>query len=107
MPLYDFHCRECDHEFEARWQPGSRNPACPVCGRRRVHRLPCAPALRLGSDPAPSRIARRARDYLVDGKVSQAASFLDRAAEHVTDDRVKRIRERVHQARHKTDTRKK
>ncbi|RLB55143.1 MAG: hypothetical protein DRI34_11040 [Deltaproteobacteria bacterium] len=107
MPLYDFHCRNCDHEFEALWQRGQRAPACPECGRRRTRRLPSAPALRLGTDSAPARIARRARDYLVDGKVSQAARFLDRAAEHVKDDRVKRIRDRVHRARQRKGSKKK
>ena len=30
MPLYDFHCRACQHRFEALVRPGG-TPACPAC----------------------------------------------------------------------------
>ncbi|MGE5246621.1 MAG: FmdB family zinc ribbon protein [Betaproteobacteria bacterium] len=32
MPLYDFHCRTCGHDFEALVRPQDENgPACPSC----------------------------------------------------------------------------
>ena len=38
MPLYDFHCRTCGHEFEALVR-GSESPACPSCQSRDLERL--------------------------------------------------------------------
>jgi putative FmdB family regulatory protein len=31
MPIFDFHCRGCGHEFEALVRPAAA-PACPSCG---------------------------------------------------------------------------
>jgi putative FmdB family regulatory protein len=32
MPLYDFHCRACGHDFEALVRPQDQQPtACPSC----------------------------------------------------------------------------
>jgi putative FmdB family regulatory protein len=38
MPLYDFKCRACGHEFEALVRP-SHDPACPSCGSADLERL--------------------------------------------------------------------
>jgi putative FmdB family regulatory protein len=38
MPLYDFHCRACGHEFEALVR-GSESPVCPSCQSRDLERL--------------------------------------------------------------------
>ncbi|HEY6214951.1 MAG TPA: zinc ribbon domain-containing protein [Vicinamibacterales bacterium] len=38
MPLYDFECRACHHEFEALVRAGD-TPACPSCGSRDLRRL--------------------------------------------------------------------
>ena len=39
MPLYDFHCRGCGHEFEALVRAGEEQPACPSCKGRDIERL--------------------------------------------------------------------
>jgi putative FmdB family regulatory protein len=39
MPLYDFRCRGCGHEFEALVRPGDDGAACPACKGRDVERL--------------------------------------------------------------------
>lgn len=33
MPLYEYHCNECDHEFEklVRFSEANLSPTCPVC----------------------------------------------------------------------------
>jgi len=38
MPLYDFHCRRCEHEFEALVRSGDV-PVCPQCGASDLQRL--------------------------------------------------------------------
>jgi len=32
MPLYDYECRKCGHEFEVLVRPGSETPKCTSCG---------------------------------------------------------------------------
>jgi putative FmdB family regulatory protein len=39
MPLYDFRCRACAHEFEALVRAGDEGPACPSCKGRDLERL--------------------------------------------------------------------
>jgi len=39
MPLYDYRCRACAHEFEALVRAGDQDPACRSCNSRDVERL--------------------------------------------------------------------
>ena len=40
MPIYDFHCRGCGHEFEALVRPQDQNAAtCPSCQSVDLERL--------------------------------------------------------------------
>jgi putative FmdB family regulatory protein len=32
MPMYDFHCPSCEHDFEEITPSGGPAPACPECG---------------------------------------------------------------------------
>lgn len=43
MPLFDFHCRECDNRFEALVR-GDSVPQCPRCGGGALDKLVAAPA---------------------------------------------------------------
>lgn len=38
MPLYDFHCHQCQERFEARAAPDEL-PGCPACGSAKTERL--------------------------------------------------------------------
>lgn len=40
MPIYEYECKACQHQFE-KWQRISAKPVskCPGCGRRKVRRL--------------------------------------------------------------------
>ena len=38
MPLYDYHCKKCGHEFEALIRTGD-TPACAECGSADLERL--------------------------------------------------------------------
>lgn len=42
MPLYDFRCGDCDHNFEALQKSGERVP-CEACGSTFTAKMPCAP----------------------------------------------------------------
>jgi putative FmdB family regulatory protein len=40
MPIYDFHCRACGHDFEALVRPQDREPTrCPSCQHVDLERL--------------------------------------------------------------------
>jgi putative FmdB family regulatory protein len=39
MPLYDFRCRGCGHEFETLVRAGDEGLACPSCKGRDIERL--------------------------------------------------------------------
>ena len=40
MPLYDFRCRACGHEFEALVRPQDASaPQCPACQHRELEKL--------------------------------------------------------------------
>lgn len=42
MPLFDFRCRSCAHEFEVLIRPASHGdptPSCPACGGNELERL--------------------------------------------------------------------
>lgn len=43
MPIFDFHCRECNCEFESLVR-GSASPVCPECGSAKVEKLLSLPA---------------------------------------------------------------
>ena len=70
MPLYDFRCAACEHEFEAAAAPGQA-ATCPACGADGAQRLwrPIAPPAKIGlrghaarrseSDRARAREQRR------------------------------------------------
>ena len=44
MPLYDFKCRKCSHEFEALVL--KKTPVCPKCGTEDLERLLSLPVVR-------------------------------------------------------------
>jgi putative FmdB family regulatory protein len=44
MPLYEYRCLACGHQFEALVRPGGDAPACPECSRADLERLLSVPA---------------------------------------------------------------
>jgi putative FmdB family regulatory protein len=97
MPMYDYECPACGSVFEVIVFRGSDPPpSCPRCGRGQTRRLMAAPAVHIKADCATTRIEKRVKDYLTDGKISDATRFADKAASMVKSDRVKRIADKLH-----------
>ncbi|UCH34030.1 MAG: zinc ribbon domain-containing protein [Armatimonadota bacterium] len=59
MPIYEFRCAKCGHEFEALCRIGSngRGVACPQCSGKRLKRLMSAFAARSGGRTAGAATA--------------------------------------------------
>jgi putative FmdB family regulatory protein len=60
MPIYDFSCRGCGHQFEAFVRTGA--PACPECRSEDLERMPSLPSLRSDSTRGQIRRETTARD---------------------------------------------
>lgn len=62
MPVYDFGCRACGAQFEAR-VPYGQTPACPECGSHEGERLvsPFAGPFRVGLRGAAARRSNAVR----------------------------------------------
>jgi len=68
MPLYDFRCRACGHEFEALVRPAAPLPCCPSCQAGDLEKL---------MSPFAVSSAERTRTF-ADAKRKQAASVAHR-----------------------------
>lgn len=55
MPMFDFACTACGHEFED-LVPADALPPCPACGAARTRKKPSGPAVK-GGRPYASRAA--------------------------------------------------
>lgn len=102
MLLFEFQCDGCGLIFEALAESAASSVSCRQCGSTRTRKLVSAPSVHMKDGRAPSqvgRIEKRVKDYLLDGKVSDATRFADKAASMVKSDRVKRIADKLH---HKT-----
>jgi len=96
MPIYEYECAGCGGVFEIILHMGAASPSCPTCGSRECRKVIGAPAIHVKADHATARIEKRVRDYLIDGKVSDAVRFADKAASLVKSDRVKRVADKLH-----------
>jgi putative FmdB family regulatory protein len=97
MPIYEYECADCGGIFEVILHIGGAPPSCPSCGSPKCRRLIGIPAVHVKVDHATARIEKRVKDYLKDGKVSDAVRFADKAASVVKSDRVKRVAEKLHE----------
>jgi putative FmdB family regulatory protein len=96
MPLYEFECSRCGLVFECITDSSRQSVPCEACGSEKTKKLIAAPAIRLKTDQATSRIEKRVKNYLLDGKISEATRFADKAASIVKSDRVKKIADKLH-----------
>jgi putative FmdB family regulatory protein len=97
MPIFDYECAKCGEIFEVVVVGEEEGPLCVRCGSKETRKIMTAPAMHVKEDRATARIGKRVKDYLMDGKVSEAVRFADKAASMVKTDKVKRIAEKLHQ----------
>lgn len=66
MPLYDFRCRACGHEFEALVRPPANDVSCPACGQADVERM--LSAFAVSTDERRSAAAKASREAQIRGR---------------------------------------
>jgi len=59
MPIYEYRCRDCGHEFEYLLR-GSEKPSCPSCGKARLAKKLSVPAAHTAGSSQPPCAARDA-----------------------------------------------
>jgi len=84
MPVYEYRCRQCGHEFDRflrTFEPGEVN--CPLCQSSNVDKLLSSPLIRMGrtSEPAGDYTAKDAEvNYYKDRKdYDRAAKAAEKA----------------------------
>jgi putative FmdB family regulatory protein len=63
MPIYEYRCQKCGHEFEALVRPGKQPPACASCGGTELERVFSLPSVKSDTTRAKSMRAAKARDH--------------------------------------------
>jgi len=94
MPIYEFKCEDCGFIFEVLQKMGEDFPPCPNCGSHNVFKVPSIFGFKDRGAEVSTReraILKRARDYLIDGKVRDAQRFLEKAKQYYATDRIKRL----------------
>ena len=61
MPIYDYTCQACGHQFELLVR-GQRTPACPSCKSKKLERLFPRPSLQTPGTRAKALKAAKKRD---------------------------------------------
>ncbi|MCY3601044.1 MAG: zinc ribbon domain-containing protein [Gemmatimonadetes bacterium] len=61
MPIYEYRCRECSHEFELLVR-GPMTPACAACGSEELDRLISLPRVHSDARKERSLAAAKKRD---------------------------------------------
>jgi len=94
MPIYEFRCENCGEVFEKLQRMDEDYPPCPNCGSFDVMKLPSIFGFQDKIAQKSQReisIFKRARDYLIDGKIGEARRFLEKAKEFHPSERIKKL----------------
>lgn len=62
MPMYDFHCPGCEHDFEEITPIGGPSPACPKCGAA-TERMMSAPVFAANGLKEMSKAGKKQAEY--------------------------------------------
>lgn len=71
MPIYEYRCEKCSHEFELLVRKGTE-PACDKCGSEKIERLLSIPAIKSETTHGLAMRAAKRRDTS-QGKEREAA----------------------------------
>ncbi len=102
MPLYEFECEVCGEIFEVLMKRDEEFPNCPACGANEVRKIPSLFGFQdkiAYREEREKAILKRARDYLIDGKLKDARKFIQKAEEFHATDRIKRLSETLSEAK--------
>ena len=91
MPIFEYLCAKCGSVFEVIVDRSDARVPCEICGSADTKKLIGAPVFRVKTDSATPRVEKRVKDYLLDGKFSEASRFAGKAASMVKSDKVKQI----------------
>jgi putative FmdB family regulatory protein len=83
MPIYDFKCKGCGHEFEGLVLPARTPPACPSCQSQDLERLISNFAVN-SEERSQSSLAKAKKAYqhsLRDLKVHEREHFIEHVKE--------------------------
>lgn len=61
MPLFDYICQDCQHQFEALVR-GEQQPSCPACNSTSLEKQVALPSIKTQSTRGLSMQAARTRD---------------------------------------------
>lgn len=67
MPIFEYHCTSCQHEFETLVRTGD-TPACPKCASQNLSKLLSLPAIKSDSTHALAMKAAHKRDKFQQGE---------------------------------------
>ena len=79
MPLYDFRCRACGHEFEALVR-AAEPPRCPECGAEDPERL--LSTFVASSEEGREKAARASRERQIKGRRDQLVAEAEYRKQH-------------------------
>jgi len=102
MPLYEFECETCGEVFEVLMKRDEDFPKCPKCGSSEVIKIPSIFGFQdkvAYREDRERAIFKRARDYLIDGKIRDAQRFIEKAKEFHPTEKIKRFAEALSKAK--------
>ena len=82
MPLYDFECRSCQHQFEALVRSTDPPPSCPACKGQDLQRLPSVVSM-TSEDHVRTLVKKERKARLPKHKAEQHEEFQKTLKEHL------------------------
>lgn len=92
MPLYDYKCPHCEHQFEAHHSMTADAPPCPVCGKMGMQRLiTSAPSFARGMEAHAGNGHRATQEQLQDKWREETPKLRKKLEDKLGEDTVRRM----------------